>query len=61
MFEGDLTKKVGNTATYKKVLKQMKQGGLNTKSQQIVFDAIYNSRQKFASLLETIRQVALVR
>ena len=56
MFEGDLTKKVGNTATYKKVLKQMKNGGLNTKSQQIVFDAIYNSRQKFASLLETIRQ-----
>jgi len=56
MFEGDLTKKVGNTATYKKVLKQMKDGGLNTKSQQIVFDAIYNSRQKFASLLETIRQ-----
>ena len=56
MFEGDLTKKVGNTATYKKVLKQMKNGGLNNKSQQIVFDAIYNSRQKFASLLETIRQ-----
>ncbi len=56
MFEGDLTKKVGNTATYKKVLKQMKNGGLNTKSQQVVFDAIYNSRQKFASLLETIRQ-----
>ena len=56
MFEGDLSKKVGNTATYKKILKQMKDGGLNTKSQQIVFDAIYNSRQKFASLLETIRQ-----
>ena len=56
MFEGDLTKKVGNTATYKKVLKQMKDGGLNVKSRQIVFDAIYNSRQKFASLLETIRQ-----
>jgi hypothetical protein len=56
MFEGDLTKKVGNTATYKNVLKQMKNGGLNTKSQQVVFDAIYNSRQKFASLLETIRQ-----
>ena len=56
MFEGDLTKKVGNTATYKKVLKQMKNGGLNNKSQQIVFDAIYNSRQKFANLLETIRQ-----
>ena len=34
----------------------MKNGGLNTKSQQVVFDAIYNSRQKFASLLETIRQ-----
>ncbi len=56
MFEGDLTKKVGNTAIYKKVLKQMKDGGLNTKSQQIIFDAIYNSRQKFSSLLETIRQ-----
>ena len=56
MFEGDLTKKVGNTATYKKVLKQMKNGGLNVKSQQVIFDAIYNSRQKFASLLETIRQ-----
>ena len=56
MFEGDLSKKVGNTKTYKKVLKQMKDGGLNTKSQQVVFDAIYNSRQKFTSLLETIRQ-----
>ena len=56
MFEGDLTRKVGNTAIYKKVLKQMENGGLNAKSRQIVFDAIYNSRQKFASLLETIRQ-----
>ena len=56
MFEGDLSKKVGNTATYRKVLKQMQNGGLNKKSQQVVFDAIYNSRQKFASLLETIRQ-----
>jgi hypothetical protein len=56
MFEGDLSKKVGNTKTYKKVLKQMKDGGLNTKSQQVVFDAIYNTRQKFTSLLETIRQ-----
>jgi len=56
MFEGDLTKKVGNTAIYKKVLKQMENGGLNAKSRQIVFDAIYNSRQKFATLLETIRQ-----
>ena len=46
MFEGDLTKKVGNTATYKKVLKQMKDGGLNKKSQQIIFDAIYNSSLK---------------
>ena len=34
----------------------MKDGGLNTKSQQVVFDAIYNTRQKFTSLLETIRQ-----
>ena len=56
MFEGDLSKKVGNTKTYKKVLKQMKDGGLDTKSQQVVFDAIYNTRQKFTSLLETIRQ-----
>ena len=56
MFEGDLSKKVGNTAIYKKVLKQMEDGGLNEKSQQIIFDSIYNSRQKFVKLLNTIKE-----
>ena len=56
MFEGDLSKKVGNTKTYKKVLKQMEDGGLNAKSRQIVFDGIYNSRQMFAKLLNTIKE-----
>jgi hypothetical protein len=56
MFEGDLTKKIGNTAIVKKLQKQMKDGGLNTESQNTIFDAIYNSRQKFTSLLETIKE-----
>ena len=56
MFEGDLSKKIGNTDIAKKLQKQMTNGGLSTESQNIVFDAIYNSRQKFVSLLETIRE-----
>jgi hypothetical protein len=56
MFEGDLSKKIGNTAIVKKLQKQMTNGGLSSESQNVVFDAIYNSRQKFVSLLETIRQ-----
>jgi hypothetical protein len=56
MFEGDLSKKIGNTAIVKKLQKQMMDGGLNPESQNVVFDAIYNSRQKFVSLLETIKE-----
>jgi len=56
MFEGDLSKKVGNTAIAKKVQKTMTDGGLDSKSQQVVFDAIYNSRQKFVSMVETIKE-----
>jgi hypothetical protein len=56
MFEGDLSKKIGNTATVKKLQKQMTNGNLSEESQNIVFDAIYNSRQKFVSLLDTIKE-----
>ena len=56
MFEGDLSKKIGNTSIVKKLQKQMTDGNLNPESQNVVFDAIYNSRQKFVSLLETIKQ-----
>jgi len=56
MFEGNLSDKIGKTATYKKIQKQMTNSGLNSKSQQVVFDSIYNSRQKFVSLLETIQE-----
>ena len=56
MFEGDLSKKIGNTSIVKKLQKQMRDGGLNPESQNVVFDAIYNSRQKFVSLLETIKE-----
>ena len=56
MFEGDLSKKIGNTAIVKKLQKQMTDGGLNPESQNVVFDSIYNSRQKFGSLLETIKE-----
>ena len=34
----------------------MKNGGLNSKSQSIIFDSIYNTRQKFVSLVETIKE-----
>ena len=56
MFEGDLSKNVGNTKIYKKVQKQMTDGGLNSKSQKVIFDAIYNSRKQFSTLLNTIRE-----
>ena len=56
MFEGNLSDKIGKTATYKKIQKQMTNSGLNSKSQQVVFDSIYNSRQKFVNLLETIQE-----
>ena len=56
MFEGDLSKKIGNTATVKKLQKQMSDGGLNSESQNIIFEAVYNSRQKLTSLLETIKE-----
>ena len=46
-----LSEKLGNTKTYKKIKKQMTDGGLNSKSQQVVFDSVYNSRQKFVNLL----------
>ncbi|MDA1284537.1 MAG: hypothetical protein O3C61_06385, partial [Proteobacteria bacterium] len=56
MFEGDLSKEMGNTAIVKKLQKQMGNAGLNPESQNVVFDAVYNSRKKFVSLLETIRE-----
>ena len=56
MFEGNLSDKIGKTATYKKIQKQMTNSGLNSKSQSVVFDSIYNSRQKFVNLLETIQE-----
>jgi len=56
MFEGNLSDKLGNTATYKKIKKQMTDAGLNSKSQNIVFDGVYNSRQKFVNLLETVQE-----
>ena len=49
MFEGDLTKSVGNTKIAKKVQKQMVDGGLNENSQKIIFDAVYNSRKQFGN------------
>ncbi len=56
MFEGNLQDKVGNSAIYKKIKKQMVDAGLNNKSQNIIFDGIYNTRKKFANLLETIQE-----
>src|SRR5210317_1615639 len=56
MFEGDLSKKIGNSDLTKKLQTQMKNGGLDNKSQQIIFDAVYNTRQKFASMLNTMRE-----
>jgi hypothetical protein len=56
MFEGNLNDKLGNTKIYNKIKKQMTDGGLNSKSQSVVFDSVYNSRQKFVSLLETIQE-----
>ena len=55
MFEGNLQDKLGNTATYKKIKKQMTDAKLNTKSQGIVFDSVYNTRQKYVKLLETVQ------
>jgi hypothetical protein len=56
MFEGDMSKKIGNTKTFNKIEKQMRNGGLNAKSRKIVLDSVYNTRQKFVSLLETIQE-----
>ena len=56
MFEGDLSKKLGNTKLSQKLQRQMKNGGLNSDSQKIVFDSIYNTRQKFGSLVETVKE-----
>tara|TARA_R100001440_G_scaffold69452_1_gene91307 strand:- start:8773 stop:12795 length:4023 start_codon:yes stop_codon:yes gene_type:complete len=56
MFEGDMSKKLGNTTIAKKLQKKMTNGGLNAESRKIVFDSIYNSRQKFVNLIETIKE-----
>ena len=56
MFEGNLQDKVGNSAIYKKIKKQMVDAGLNDKSQNTILDAVYNSRKKFANLLERIQE-----
>jgi len=56
MFEGDLSKKLGDLKLTKKLEKQMVNGGLDKDSRKIIFDGIYNSRQKFVELMEKIRQ-----
>ena len=56
MFEGNLQDKLGNTNIYKKIKKQMNDAGLNSKSQQTIFDSIYRTRQKFVKLMETIQE-----
>ena len=56
MFEGDLSKKLDNLKLTKKLEKQMINGGLDKDSRKIIFDGIYNSRQKFVELMEKIRQ-----
>ncbi len=56
MFEGDMSKKLGDTAIAKKLQRKMANGGLDVKARQRVFDAIYNSRQKFVNLVETIKE-----
>jgi len=56
MFEGDLSKKLGDLKLTKKLEKQMINGGLDKESRKIIFDGIYNSRQKFVELLEKIRE-----
>jgi hypothetical protein len=56
MFEGNLQDKLGNTKIFKKVKKQMDDSNLSKPSQKIIFDGIYNTRQKFVRLLETIKE-----
>ena len=56
MFEGDLSKKLGDLKLTKKLEKQIINGGLDKESRKIIFDGIYNSRQKFVELLEKIRE-----
>jgi hypothetical protein len=56
MFEGDLSKKIGDLKLTKKLEQQMINGGLDKESRKIIFDGIYNSRQKFVELLEKIRE-----
>jgi hypothetical protein len=56
MFEGDLSNKIGNTAIIKKLKKQMDNADLDKESQQVIFDAVYNTRQKFVSMLERVRE-----
>jgi hypothetical protein len=56
MFEGDLSKKLGDLKLTKKLEKQMINGGLDKESRKIIFDGIYNSRQKFVELLGKIRE-----
>ena len=56
MFEGNLQDKLGNTKIYRKIKNQMNKAGLDQKSQSNILDSIYNTRQKFVSLLETIQE-----
>ena len=56
MFEGNLQDKLGKTATYKKIKKQMTDAKLDAKSQGVVFDSVYNTRQKFVKLLNTVQE-----
>ena len=43
MFEGDMSRKLGDTAIAKKIQRKMTNGGLDVKARQRVFDTIYNS------------------
>jgi hypothetical protein len=49
-------KNVGNIKIAKEIKKQMMDGGLDDASQQTIFNSIYQTRQKFVEMLETIRQ-----
>ena len=56
MFEGDLTQKLGNTKVFKKIKKEMDDSELSPQGQNTILDAVYNTRQKYTKLLNTIKE-----
>jgi hypothetical protein len=56
MFEGDLSKNLGNTKILKKIKKEMDDAELSPERQNVILDAVYNTRQKFTKLLNTIQE-----